>query len=237
MAVFVIVHGGFGGGWEWRSVAQVLQADGHEVTRPTLTGLGERSRNAAAAVNLETHIDDVVQHLEFDDLRDVALCGHSYGGTVVTGVADRVPERIARIVYIDAFVPRDGESLFDLAGPELAGLLRDSAVDGLVPPPGGMPSGYPAWYLERGRPHPLACFERPIRLEGRGDAIPRSYIKCLQSDVPLDLCVTRAREAGWAMAEIDTHHDAQIANPEGLARLLAARAGERRVSSPRPGRA
>ena len=222
MSRFVVVHGGFGGGWEWRNVALLLQASGHEVTRPTLTGLGERSHRATPALDLETHIDDVVQHLQFDGLRDVVLCGHSYGGMVVTGVADRVPERIARIVYIDAFVPRDGESLFDLAGPELAASLRDAAVDGLVPPPAGNPSGYPAWYLARGRPHPLACFEQPIGLTGRGSAIPRSYIKCSQSDIPVDMCVARAREAGWDVTEIDTHHDAQVADPETLARMLAA---------------
>ena len=222
MATFVIVHGAFGGGWEWREVARLLQAEGHEVVRPTLTGLGARSHLATATVDLEAHVEDVVQHLEFDDLRDVVLVGHSYGGMVVTGAADRVPERIERIVYVDAFVPQDGESLFDLAGPEVTGFLRGSAVDGLVPPPGDTPAQYPAWYVERSRPHPLACFEKPIRLEGRGEAIPRSYVKCLQSDVPLDRSVARAREAGWTMAEIDTHHDPQLANPAQIARLLDA---------------
>jgi pimeloyl-ACP methyl ester carboxylesterase len=222
MATFVIVHGAFGGGWEWREVARLLQAEGHEVVRPTLTGLGARSHLATATVDLEAHVEDVVQHLEFDDLRDVVLVGHSYGGMVVTGAADRVPERIERIVYVDAFVPQDGESVFDLAGPEVTGFLRGSAVDGLVPPPGDTPAQYPAWYVERSRPHPLACFEKPIRLEGRGEAIPRSYVKCLQSDVPLDRSVARAREAGWAMAEIDTHHDPQVADPAEVARLLDA---------------
>jgi pimeloyl-ACP methyl ester carboxylesterase len=222
MATFVIVHGGFGGGWEWHEVARLLQAEGHEVTRPTLTGLGERSHLATAAVDLGTHVEDVLQHLEFDDLHDVVLVGQSYGGMVVTAVADRVPHRIARLLYVDAFVPRDGESLFDLAGPELGSAFRDSAVDGLVPPPAGAPRGYPAWYVERGRPHPLACFEQPIRLEGRGAGIPGAYVKCLQSDVPLGPSPARALEAGWAIAEIDTHHDAQVADPAGLARLLGA---------------
>jgi len=144
MATFVIVHGGFGGGWEWREVARLLQAKGHEVTRPTLTGLGERSHLATASVDLELHIEDVVQHLAFEGLHDLVLVGQSYGGMVVTGVADRVPERIARLVYVDAFVPRDGESLFDLVGPELSSVFRGSAADGLIPPPGGAPSGYPA---------------------------------------------------------------------------------------------
>jgi pimeloyl-ACP methyl ester carboxylesterase len=224
VATFVIVHGGFGGGWEWREVARRLQAGGHEVTRPTLTGLGERSHRADAAVDLGTHVEDVVQHLEFEGLREVMLVGHSYGGMVTTWVADRVPERIAALVYVDAFVPRNGESLLDLAGPVLSGALRESAVDGLVPAPGGAPPGYPAWYVERGRPHPLACFEQAVELAGRGDAIPRTYVKCLRSDIPLEASVERARAAGCTMTEIDTHHDAQVADPGGLAGLLAGAA-------------
>lgn len=221
-ATFVIVHGGFGGGWEWREVARLLQAEGHEVTRPTLTGLGERSHLADASVDLDLHVEDVVQHILFEGLHDAVLVGQSYGGMVVTGVADRIPGRIARLVYVDAFVPRDGESVFDLVGPEMSGFFRGAAVDGLVAPPAGVHSGYPSWYVERGRPHPLACFEQRIKLEGRGSEIPRVYVKCLRSDVPLESSVARAREAGWRFAEIDTHHDAQVADPAGLGRLLAA---------------
>jgi pimeloyl-ACP methyl ester carboxylesterase len=217
MATFVVVHGGFGGGWEWRDVERALRAEGHEVTRPTLTGLGERSHLTTGTVNLDTHVEDVVQHLLFEGLHDVVLVGQSYGGMVVTGVADRIPERVARLVYVDAFVPRDGESMLDLVPEDFAGLVRGWAVDGLVPPPGGAP-GYPDWYVERGRPHPLACFEQPMRLEGRGDAVPRSYVRCLRSDIPLER--SRERAAGWPMREIDTHHDAQVADPAGLSALL-----------------
>jgi pimeloyl-ACP methyl ester carboxylesterase len=220
MATFVIVHGGFGGGWERKDVEKRLRADGHEVSRPTLTGLGERAHLASPSVDLDTHVQDVVAHVEMENLRDVVLVGQSYGGMVVTGVADRVPERIAALVYVDAFVPRDGESTFDLLPDEFVEVLRGSAVDGLVKPPGGGESGYPAWYPERSRPHPLAAFEQPLRLEGRGDGIPRSYIECGRSDIPLDLSVERA--AGWPMREIDTHHDAQIVDPAGLSALMIA---------------
>lgn len=223
MASFVIVHGGFGGGWEWRAVEECLREQGHDVTRPTLSGLGERSRVAADA-DLDTHIEDVVQHLYFERLADVVLVGQSYGGMVVTGVADRVPESIAALVYVDAFVPRDGESLFDLVPPEMAAFFRGSAVDGAVPPPSGAPAGYPDWYIERGRPHPLACFDQAIALTNDAQTIPTTYIKCTRSDIPLDSSVARAREAGWTMREIDTHHDAQIADPGGLAELLSAAA-------------
>src|SRR5581483_12288456 len=115
---------GWGGGWEWREVARALEAKGHAVSRVTLTGLGERSHLLSPAVDLDTHVQDVVAHLELDDLRDVVLVGHSYGGMVVTGAADRVPERIARLVYVDAFVPNDGESLFDLLPPSFVSQLR-----------------------------------------------------------------------------------------------------------------
>lgn len=216
MATFVIVHGGWGGGWEWRDVARLLQQESHDVSRVTLTGLGERSHLLSPAVNLDTHVEDVVRHLEFDDLSDVVLVGHSYGGMVVTGAADRVPERIAKLVYVDAFTPNDGESLFDLLPAEFVSHLRDSARDGAVPPPGDDPK-YPAWYLERVRPHPLAAFEQPLRVDGRAPSIPRSFIRCLQSDIPLDL----TRVADWPTSEIDTHHDAQVYDPDGLARLLS----------------
>lgn len=156
-----------------------------------------------------------------DDLQDVVLVGHSYGGMIVTGVADRVPERIASIVYVDGFVPQDGESLFDLLPDEFVSALLGSATDGRVPPPGADPD-HPSRYLERARPHPLAAFEQPIRLTGRGEAIARSYIKCLRSEIPLDACL--GRTSNWPMAEIDTHHDAQIGDPAGLADLLSAAA-------------
>jgi len=224
VATFVIVHGGWGGGWEWREVEARLRAHGHDVSRPTLSGLGERSHVACQA-DLDTHIEDVVQHLYFERLADVVLVGQSYGGMVVTGVADRVPDAIAALVFVDAFVPRDGESLFDLLPPDFAAALRSSAVDGRVPPPSGAPPGYPPWYVERGRPHPLAAFEQPIRLSGTPHSIPTTYVKCAASDIPLDSSVERARAGGWVMREIDTHHDAQIADPDGLARLLAAAAG------------
>jgi len=223
MATFTIVHGGWGGGWEWRDVEMLLRARGHGVTRPTLTGLGERAHLLSPSVDLDTHVEDVVRHLEFEGLQDVVLCGHSYGGMVVTGVADRVPARITQLVYVDGFVPREGESLLDLLPAEWVSMVRDSATDGRVPPPGEDPA-YPPWYVERVRHHPLAAFEQPLRLSGRGDAIPRSYIRCLQSDAPLASSIERARSAGWTMLEIAAQHDAQVDDPVGLAELLSAAA-------------
>jgi hypothetical protein len=139
---------------------------------------------------------------------------------IVTAVADSVPERIARLVYVDGFVPVDGESLFDLLPGDFVDAVRGSAVDGRVPPPGDDPS-YPRWYLDRAAAHPLAAFEQPLRLAGRRQAIPTTYIRCTESDVPLDSSIERAQAAGWTMRELATGHDAQVFDPVGLAALLS----------------
>jgi pimeloyl-ACP methyl ester carboxylesterase len=118
MATFVLVHPAFAGGWAWRYVAPLLREHGHDVYTPTLTGLGERAHLATPAVDLETHILDIVNVLTYEDLQQVVLVGWSYSGTVITGVIDCVPERLAHAVYLDAEVPRDGESSFDLYRPE-----------------------------------------------------------------------------------------------------------------------
>lgn len=116
MATFVLVPGGWDGAWHWRSIARLLQAAGQEVLAVTLTGLGERAHLASPQITLSTHIVDVVNVLRFEQLNDGILAGHSYGGTVITGVAEREPERLAHLVYIDAFVPKDGQSMWDILG-------------------------------------------------------------------------------------------------------------------------
>lgn len=118
MATYVLVHGGWDGGWAWRSVAKELQAAGHEVFTPTLTGSGERAHLASPEIGLETHILDIVNVLRYEDLHDVILVGISGGGMAITGAAERVPERIGHLVYLDAFVPQDGQSIGDLLGPQ-----------------------------------------------------------------------------------------------------------------------
>jgi pimeloyl-ACP methyl ester carboxylesterase len=151
MPTFVLIAGGWRGGWSLTPLASKLRAMGHEVFTPTLTGLGERVHLASARPNLDTHIMDVANLPTFEDLNDVILCGHSYAGMVVSGVADRLPERIAALVYVDAFVPDDGQSWWDLAGDYFRKLAIDgSAADGfgVMPPPS---AGDP-----RRVPHPLA---------------------------------------------------------------------------------
>jgi pimeloyl-ACP methyl ester carboxylesterase len=135
MANFVLVHGAWHGGWCWRFVRERLKE--HQVFTPSLTGLGERRHLAGPDIDLETHITDVVSLLEMEDLHDVMLVGHSYGGMVVTGAADRVPQRIKRLVYLDAFVPENGKCLLDYVVPERAARMREEGekVGSVTPPP------------------------------------------------------------------------------------------------------
>lgn len=127
MAIFVLVHGGWDGGWAWQAVARELRAAGHEVFTPTFTGSGERAHLATPQVGLSTHIQDIVNVLHFEKLNDVVLVGSSYGGIVITGVAERAPERIKHLIYLDAFLPEDGESGLDMVGPEIATAFEQMA--------------------------------------------------------------------------------------------------------------
>ena len=166
MATFVLVHGGGHGGWCYQPVARLLRAKGHDVYTPTLTGLGEREHLLSAAVDLDMHITDVVNVIRFEDLRDVILVGHSYGGMVVTGVADRVADRIANLVYLDAAYPMNGQSLVDVAGDFILAAREGGQIVGgmeLVLFPGNDPMGFYgvtdpeqiAWMKPKLTPHPF----------------------------------------------------------------------------------
>src|SRR5262245_2504150 len=175
MATYVLVHGGGHGGWCYQPVARLLEARGHTVYAPTLTGLGERSHLLSPAIDLDLHIHDVVQLLHYEDLRDVILVGHSYGGMVITGVADRATDRVGHLVYLDAAMPVNGEALAQRAAP-LMDAARQAArvVDGieLVLFPGTEPMPHYgvtdpdaiAWMDARLTPHPWKCFEQPLVL-------------------------------------------------------------------------
>nr|MDT0665962.1 alpha/beta hydrolase [Micromonospora sp. DSM 115978] len=174
-ATYVLVHGGGHGGWCYQRVARLLRAAGHEVYTPTLTGLGDRSHLLRPEIDLDLHIRDVVALLRFEDLDDVILVGHSYGGMVITGVADRAAERIGRLVYLDAANPVNGQSLLDVAGPMIAATRPlGKVVDGvelvLLPFEGaGQFYGVTdpadlAWMDERLTGHPWKCFEQPLAL-------------------------------------------------------------------------
>ena len=170
MSTFVLVPGGWHGGWYFQSFAEALRARGHRAYPITLTGLGERRHLLHPRVNLDTHIDDVVQVLEAERLSDVVLLGHSYGGMVVSGVIDRAPDRIAAAIYSDAYVPEDGQSCFELTNDLFRGMFLESAAnDGfsVPPPPGPDP---------RRTPHPLAAFLQRLRLTNAPPPIRRGYV-------------------------------------------------------------
>ena len=194
MSTFVLVHGGGHGGWCYGRVAPLLRAAGHEVYTPTLTGLGERKHLLRPDIDLDTHITDVVHVLEYEDLTDVILLGHSYGGMVITGVADRAGSRIGRLVYLDAAHPRNGESLADVS-PEMMAFAQSElrTVDGIelvlfpdsqviaylgVTDPGDF-----AWMKSKITPHPWKCFTQKLRLrdEAAVRRIPRFNINCTPS--------------------------------------------------------
>jgi len=237
VATYVLVHGGGHGGWCYQRVARILRSAGHEVHTPTLSGLGERSHLMRPGIDLDTHIHDIVNVLHYEDLRDVILVGHSYGGMVVTGVADRAAGRIGRLVYLDAANPVNNQSLVDVSGPVIEStrpfgrvidgvelvLLPDSeqtyepgTLYGVTDPDDG------AWMAERLTGHPWKCFEQKLELTNEAAlwAIPEYHIVCtstLKTRDPELMEKARAEGRLWA---IDTGHDLMITEPEAVADAL-----------------
>jgi pimeloyl-ACP methyl ester carboxylesterase len=224
MAIFVVAHGAWSAGWGWKKMHPLMAARGHRLITPTLTGLGERAHLARPDIDLETHVADIVGVLEFEDLSHVNLIGHSYGGMVATGVADRARARVARLIYVDAFVPNDGDSAFDLMPPAIR--AQRQAGDGWRIPPGPMPPDTPpqdvAWCMPRRLPQPVKTFEQKLSLQGGALTLPRHYIYC-QRHSPDDRFrpfYERAKREGWGAHEIDSSHNPHITCPQVLAELL-----------------
>ena len=183
-ATFPVAHGAWSAGWSWKKMHPLLSAAGHLLFTPTYTGLGEREHLASPSNDLETHIQDVLAVIKYEDLRDVVLIGHSYGGMVATGVADRARDRIAQLIYLDAFVPRDGQALVDLNPPAVRSRMEESAKsgDGWRVPPNPIPPDTSEedakWIAERRLPQSIKCFEMPLRLRNGEITLRRSYIYC-----------------------------------------------------------
>jgi pimeloyl-ACP methyl ester carboxylesterase len=233
MARYVLVHGGGHGGWCYQPVARIMRAQGHEVYTPTLTGLGEREHLLSSSVDLETHITDVAKLLQFEDLEDVILVGHSYGGMVISGVADRATERIRNLVFLDAAMPQNGQSLVDHAGPfMLAARTRSRVVNGmeLVLFPGEDPMNFfgvkdpeqIAWMKPKLTPHPWKCFEQKLVLKNEAAMrkLPQSVIVCSSHMNDQARAALKALSNGrfW---EIDTGHDLMITEPAAVAGMLS----------------
>jgi ribulose-5-phosphate 4-epimerase/fuculose-1-phosphate aldolase/pimeloyl-ACP methyl ester carboxylesterase len=220
MSTYVLVHGAWGGAHGWRKVRPLLQQAGQTVYSPSLTGQGERAHLATPEVNLSTHIEDVCNAIWYEDLSEVILIGHSYGGMVVTGVADRMPERIKHLVYLDAFLPGDSQSLYDLGG----GVGRQSS-DWRVP---RMPRNDPPneWEDARRVLHPKATLEEKVKLSAPLESRPFSltYIVATGRSEPggqFDRTAARLRDnPRWNVREISGGHGMIRTNPDGLVRLL-----------------
>jgi len=222
---FVLVHGAWGGSWMWARLAQLLRTQGHEVFTPSLSGIGERAHLASSGVDLSFHTQDVLQTIEYERLSDFVLVGHSYGGMVVTAVADRVAEKIRSLVYLDAFVPKDGQSALDLVRPEMREKIL--ALPGWQippPPPQGMTDQDEiAWIEGRRNPQPVGTFKEKVSVKGNYKG-KRSYIFC-SGYSPTTFAPFAAAIKGdkaWRYHELPTHHYPQISMPRELAALLTA---------------
>lgn len=220
MATFVMVHGAWAGAWSLMRVVGRLRARGHRVFAPTLSGLGERSHLAKLGeIDLTTHIDDVVNEVLWNDLDDIVLVGHSYGGIVVTGVAERIEKRIASIVYLDAFVPDDGQSFQDFAeGWELKG--------DMIPAPPTSPGDYASeddrlWVDSKATPHPTACLTQKLNVTGAYDRIARkAYVQATGWDGFSSFAERFRAKPDWTVDGIACGHDIAVEKPDELADLL-----------------
>jgi pimeloyl-ACP methyl ester carboxylesterase len=226
MATFLVAHGAWSAGWAWKKMRPLMAARQHQLFAPTCTGLGERAHLAHRDLNLESHIADMLAVLEFEDLRDVILIGHSYGGMVATGVADRVRDKIKHLVYLDAFAPEDGKSATDYMPAERAEMMRKNAIDGWKVPSSPVPPDTSpedtAWLSARRVPQPLGCFEQKLVLKNGSLSLPRTYIYAQVHNPgdPFRQFMERARKDGWPVCEMDASHSPHVTAPEALMEIL-----------------
>jgi pimeloyl-ACP methyl ester carboxylesterase len=229
MGTYVLVHGAWHGGWCWKRVRNALQKQGHDVFTPTLTGVADRSHLLSPKVDLETHITDVVNLIRWEDLDDVVLCGHSYAGCVITGVADRVPQRIRALVYLDAFIPEDGQCLYDTLPPA----VRDAQLEGArsggdgwrVPP---IPAeGFAvnpadrAWVNAKCTPQPVATFQQRLLLHGTFPAEKVTYVLATGwENSPFPPFHELAKKKGWSTVSVACGHDVMLDRPDDLIQIL-----------------
>lgn len=231
---FVLVHGAWHGGWCWARVAELLRTRGHRVTTPTLTGLGERAHLMSPDIDLALMTTDLVNHLHWENLDEVVLVGHSFAGNAITGAADQVPERIARLVYLDAQIPESGGAPFDALPDDLVAeriRLAEASSGGLsIPPPPAAAFGVTepedvAWLAPRLTPHPLRSFTTAQTFRGPpGNGLPVAYVLCNDPVYgPLEGARARAYELDWPISELAAAHDAMVTAPGALAEMLELR--------------
>jgi len=214
LATIVLVHGGTSGGWAWKPIASKLRSEGHEVYTPTLTGLGERVHLLTREIGLDTQITDIVNVLTFEDLHDVILVGHSVAGMIITGVADQVPERISRLIYLDAVLPENGESIMDLLVPEWRKVTEhmiQTQGDGWLFP---VIADSKDKKNDRHRPHPSKVFNDKLNLTRQAkENIASVYVRFTADKQPgqpfqlgLEISWQRAKSLGLDIYDVDTVH-------------------------------
>lgn len=230
---YVLVHGAYGGGWIWRDVAEGLRRQGHRVWTPTQTGLGERSHLMSRQITVDTHIGDIANVIETDEINNIILVGHSYGGMAVTGVADRMTDRIRHVVYLDALLPENGDTAFTILPAGVEDSRRKAAREQgggvALPVPG--PEAFPIpdgpakeWFMRRLRPHPIGTYESPVRLtKPAGAGLPVTYVSYTNPPLAsIEPSRQRARaKAGWRYVELAVPHDVEVPAPEKVIELLA----------------
>lgn len=217
--VFLFVHGAWGGGWEYSKVDSILTEKGNVVYHPTLTGLGERVHLANEEINLTTHISDIINVIKFENLVDIVLVGHSYGGMVISGVAEQIPERIKHLIYLDAFVPKDGESLKSIIGDEgWRGVMVPNIKDGFVQYLLGETKPNPPTDV----PHPLKTFTEPLAInDPLVKQIPTSYILMIKDEnADFEEGSNRAIQNGWKVYKMEGGHYAMRDQPKELVEKL-----------------
>jgi pimeloyl-ACP methyl ester carboxylesterase len=228
VACYVLVHGAWGGSYGFRLVRRLLQADGHEVFTPALTGIGERSHLTGPHVDLSLHVLDVVNVVRYEDLDDVVLLGYSYGGMVVTGALEHIGDRVRELVYLDAFVPADGDSIASFSGQPPAGPVAEIGAPWLVPaePREFEDPATGAWSNLRRTAQPVGTFTEPVRLPVplEQQRFGRTYIRATADPGgPFEIPARHARESpAWRYHEIATNHMVPENRPAELAALLGA---------------
>lgn len=220
-ATFVLVHGAWAGAWALTRIADRLTTKGHTVYAPTLSGLGERSHLAACNIDLTTHVNDIVNEILWKNLEQIVLVGFSYGGLVITGVAEKLAERIASIVYVDAFLPSDGQSFADITGWN---------PDGEMVAPPDMPEDAfasrddRAWITSKVTPQPVATIKERLRVTGAYQRVAKKiYVQAIGWHGPFDSLGRALRsDPEWKVIEIDCGHDVANLRPDELAEILDA---------------
>ena len=228
---FVLVHGGWHGGWCWAGVAHRLHAQGQAVYAPSLTGLGERRHLIEAVKGPDTHVADIVNLIDAYELDRVVLVGHSYGGMIITGVASTIPERLTSLVYVDAFVPtKSGQSASAMANPERAAeVMASIKPDGTIPPSGfkrwSEDPQVIAWLKQKCTPHPASCFGKGVTLTGRQNNIASKTFVLCEKHQPSPFWQFHDRyrdDPSWSVHRLNCLHDAMIDKPEELTDILLA---------------